>query len=59
MLHRQKPGFDGLEEAGYVAVEKAFRDRRPRTWVWVTPEGRAAFAAHVDALEHIIHRGEG
>ncbi len=44
-----------LEEAGYVAVEKTFVGRRPRTWIWAAPEGRAAFAAHVDALERIIH----
>jgi DNA-binding MarR family transcriptional regulator len=44
-----------LEEAGYVAVEKTYVDRRPKTWIWATVEGRNAFAAHVDALEHIIH----
>jgi DNA-binding MarR family transcriptional regulator len=43
-----------LEEAGYIAVEKTFEGRRPKTWVWVTNEGREAFAAHVDALEQII-----
>lgn len=43
-----------LEEAGYVEVEKAFVGRRPRTWIWIAPEGREAFAAHVDALEAII-----
>lgn len=43
-----------LEEAGYVAVEKTFEDRRPKTWIWVTKEGRDAFAAHVDALEELV-----
>ena len=43
-----------LEEAGYAAVEKTFVGRRPKTWIWVTLEGRAAFAAHVDALEAIV-----
>ena len=43
-----------LEEAGYVAVEKTFVKRRPKTWIWVTPEGRAAFTDHVDALEAIV-----
>lgn len=43
-----------LEEAGYVAVEKTFVGRRPKTWIMATPEGRDAFAAHVDALEEII-----
>jgi DNA-binding MarR family transcriptional regulator len=45
-----------LEEAGYVAVEKTFVGRRPKTWIRATAEGRGAFAAHVDALEEIIHR---
>jgi DNA-binding MarR family transcriptional regulator len=49
-IHLQK-----LEEAGYVAVEKAFVERRPKTWLRVTPEGRDAFTTHVDALERIIH----
>jgi len=44
-----------LEEAGYAAVEKTFVGRRPRTLIWAAQEGRAAFAAHVDALERIIH----
>ncbi|MDY6876066.1 MAG: transcriptional regulator [Chloroflexota bacterium] len=43
-----------LEEAGYVAVEKTFVGRRPKTWIWATPEGQAAFAEHVDALEQIV-----
>ena len=47
-----------LEEAGYVRVEKTFVGRRPKTWVWATPEGRAAFAAYVDALEDILHPKE-
>ncbi len=45
-----------LEDAGYVVVEKTFIGRRPKTWLWAAPEGRAAFATHVDALERIIHR---
>ena len=43
-----------LEEAGYMAVEKTFVGRRPKTWIWAAPEGRAAFAVHVDALEAIV-----
>ncbi len=44
-----------LEEANYVAVEKTFEGRRPKTWVEVTLEGRDALAAHVNALERLIH----
>ena len=43
-----------LEEAEYVMVEKVFVERRPKTWIWATTEGRDAFAAHVDALAAIV-----
>lgn len=45
-----------LEEAGYVAVEKTFVERRPKTWIRATQQGRDAFAAHVDALERIVYQ---
>jgi DNA-binding MarR family transcriptional regulator len=48
-----------LEEAGYVAIEKSFVDRKPRTVVKVTKKGRAAFKAYIDALEQIIHKIRG
>jgi DNA-binding MarR family transcriptional regulator len=40
-----------LEAAGYVAVEKGFVDRRPRTTCRLTRAGRTAFLAHVRRLE--------
>ncbi len=43
-----------LEEAGYVAVRKTFVGRRPRTYIALTPRGRAAFEAHVAALKEIL-----
>ncbi|MGG2465935.1 winged helix-turn-helix domain-containing protein [Streptomyces sp. RGM 3693] len=42
-----------LEKAGYVAVIKGYVGRRPRTWLTLTPDGRAAFAAHCRALRAI------
>jgi DNA-binding MarR family transcriptional regulator len=39
-----------LEEAGYIAIEKTFRDRRPLTRTKLTPEGRKAFKRYLDAL---------
>lgn len=50
-VHVQK-----LQEAGYVKIDKVFEDRRPKTWIQATPEGRDAFAAHVDALEAILRQ---
>src|SRR5574339_220702 len=43
-----------LEEAGYIAVNKTFVERKPRTFVSVTPKGRRVFQEHVAALESIL-----
>jgi len=43
-----------LEGKGYIAVEKTFVARRPKTFVSVTPEGRQAFTSHVQALQAIL-----
>lgn len=48
-----------LEEAGYVAVEKSFKDRKPLTRATLTDKGRDAFVAYLDAIEKLIpHQGE-
>jgi DNA-binding MarR family transcriptional regulator len=43
-----------LEEAGYIAVKKIFVERKPRTYVSATAEGRKVFNEHVAALESIL-----
>jgi DNA-binding MarR family transcriptional regulator len=43
-----------LEDAGYVAIEKGFLGRKPRTRVRITPAGRKAFAVYLDALGKLI-----
>jgi DNA-binding MarR family transcriptional regulator len=43
-----------LEEAGYIAVNKTFVERKPRTFISATPEGRRVFKEHVAALESIL-----
>jgi len=45
-----------LEEAGYIAVNKTFVERKPRTYVSTTAEGRKVFQEHVAALELILKR---
>jgi DNA-binding MarR family transcriptional regulator len=45
-----------LEAAGYIAIEKTFEDRRPRTWISATKAGRAAFVAEVSALRALLDR---
>ena len=46
-----------LENAGYLAVEKDFVDKKPRTRVAMTAAGRRAFEAHVGYLRALIDGG--
>ena len=46
--------IETLARAGYVAVEKAFVGKKPRTTVTATASGRGAFARHVATLQEII-----
>jgi DNA-binding transcriptional ArsR family regulator len=48
-----------LEEAGLVHVEKGYEGRRPRTWVRITGNGRAALAAELTALTELVRRHGG
>lgn len=48
-----------LEEAGYVAIEKTFEGKRPRTWVRATKAGQQALAVEVAALRELIGGVEG
>ena len=43
-----------LEEAGYIAVNKTFIERKPRTFIAATDLGRKVFKEHVAALEAIL-----
>ena len=43
-----------LEEAGYVVANKTFVERKPRTYLSATAEGRRVFEEHVAALEAIL-----
>jgi DNA-binding MarR family transcriptional regulator len=46
-----------LEDKGYIAVEKTFVARRPRTYVAATAAGRKAFSGHVAALQALLNPG--
>jgi DNA-binding MarR family transcriptional regulator len=43
-----------LEEAGYVAIAKSFVNNKPLTRASITPAGRTAFAAYLEALGGLI-----
>jgi DNA-binding MarR family transcriptional regulator len=45
-----------LEQAGMVEVEKGYTGRRPRTWVRITAQGRAALAAELTALTKLLNQ---
>jgi DNA-binding MarR family transcriptional regulator len=48
-----------LEEAGYLAVEKGFAGRRPRTTCRLTEAGKQAFLDYLAELEAVIRRVKG
>ena len=43
-----------LEGVGYITIEKDFIDKKPRTRVALTREGRKALVAHVTYLRDIL-----
>lgn len=45
-----------LEDAGLLQVTKGYEGRRPRTWLRLTRQGRAALRAEVAALEQLVNR---
>ncbi|GAA3859673.1 transcriptional regulator [Saccharothrix violaceirubra] len=42
-----------LEGGGYVEIKKGAVGRKPRTWLRLTPMGRARLAGHVAALQRL------
>jgi len=43
-----------LEDAGYIRVDKSFVDRKPRTSVSLSDDGRAAFLRYLDAMQKLV-----
>ena len=43
-----------LEGAGYIAVIKTFKNRKPNTKYEITSSGAGAFESHLKALEEIL-----
>jgi DNA-binding MarR family transcriptional regulator len=43
-----------LEDAGLIEVEKGYEGRRPRTWIRITRNGRAALGAELDLLAALV-----
>jgi DNA-binding MarR family transcriptional regulator len=43
-----------LEEAGYIAIEKEFRGKKPHTTLRLTGQGRAAFREYKKSLQQVL-----
>ncbi|MDR2120114.1 MAG: transcriptional regulator [Tannerella sp.] len=48
--------IDKLSEAGYIAIEKTFRGKMPRTVCKITPKGINAFDTYVNNLKAYINK---
>ncbi|MBO5832069.1 MAG: transcriptional regulator [Alistipes sp.] len=46
--------IDKLQKAGYIAVEKGFNGKMPRTTCTITSVGRRAFEEYVETLKEYI-----
>ena len=51
--------LSALEKAGYVALDKDFVGKKPRTRVSLTGEGRRAFRSHIAYLRDILESAIG
>ncbi len=45
-----------LEEAGYIAVQKTFENRKPMSRYLLTVKGKKAFEIYIDRLEKMLKK---
>lgn len=43
-----------LEEAGYVAIEKGYKGKKPHTMIRLTDQGRVAFREYKKSLQQVL-----
>jgi len=43
-----------LEEAGYIAINKEFRGKKPHTTISLTKQGRTAFRQYKKSLQQVL-----
>ena len=43
-----------LEEAGYIAIEKEFKGKKPHSTVHLTEQGRAAFREYKKSMQQVL-----
>ena len=44
-----------LEEAGYVAVVKSYKDKKPHTMISLTDAGRDAFREYKNSMKQVLN----
>ena len=44
-----------LEDAGYIDVEKRFKERRPQTLCHLTEKGRRAWLIYIERMENLLN----
>ena len=45
-----------LEDAGYLSIQKTYRDRRPVTWYYLKADGRIWLKQHIGNLMQLTKR---
>jgi DNA-binding MarR family transcriptional regulator len=48
--------LDKLQQAGYIDIEKSFRNKRPLTTCRITKKGIAAFESYVKAIQGYLKK---
>ncbi len=43
-----------LEEAGYIAINKGFKGKKPHTTISLTKQGRTAFREYKNSLQQVL-----
>lgn len=43
-----------LEEAGYVAIEKGYKGKKPHTMIRLTEQGRVAFREYKSSMQQVL-----
>jgi DNA-binding MarR family transcriptional regulator len=43
-----------LEKAGYIAIDKGFKGKKPHTTISLTKQGRAAFKEYRKSLQQVL-----
>jgi DNA-binding MarR family transcriptional regulator len=44
-----------LEEAGYIAINKSFKGKKPHSTISLTKQGRAAFREYKKSLQQVLN----